>query len=240
LLEFQIKGKMRGILIMRVTEGSQKKRIFYSIFVPPLAILPMGVPLFLLSVNVSIVKDVWYLGIFISCVFMAMRDGTPLSQIGLSKRKLGLSLILAGIWELATFFFLGVIPFFAITGRLPILVPLNEAMLTSALHFMLVSVAEETWTRGLLLRRLREWRTEGSAAVLWSSTIFVLYHVPAAFLTIIQDVSLVPLLALSWSTLFVWSAGLAVIALKTGNLFGPIVAHGVDNFVSKVLYPLQI
>jgi len=208
--------------------------------VPPLAIFPIGVPLFLFGVNVSIIRDVWYLGIFISCVFMVMRDKTPLSQIGLSKRKLGLSLLLAGVWEVATFFLLGIIPFFAITGRLPILVPFNEAMLTSAFHFTLVSVAEETWVRGLLLRRLREWRTKGSAAVLWSSIIFVLYHVPVASLIVIQDVSLVPLLALSWSTLFVWSAGLAVIALKTGNLFGPIVAHGIDNFVSKVLYPLQI
>ncbi|MFB0567968.1 MAG: hypothetical protein ACETVM_05240 [Candidatus Bathyarchaeia archaeon] len=46
--------------------------------------------------------------------------------------------------------------------------------------------------------------------------------------------------ALSWLTLFVWPAGLAVTLVKTGNLFGPNVAHGVDNFVSKVLYPLQI
>lgn len=139
-----------------------------------------------------------------------------------------------------TFLLLGIVSFFAVTGRLPILVPLNEAMLTSAFHFMLVSVSEEAWIRGLLLRRLMEWRPAGSAPVVGSSLIFVLYHVPAASLIVIQDISLVPLLALSWLILFVWSAGLAVIVLKTGNLFGPIVAHGVDNFVSKVLYPLQI
>lgn len=180
------------------------------------------------------------MSIFFSCVYIAMRDKTPLSQIGLSKQKLGLSLLLASAWEVVTFLFLGIIPFFLVTGRLPILVPFNEATMTSAFHFMLVSVAEETWMRGLLLRRLREWRPEGSVPVVGSSIIFVLYHVPAASLIVIQDISLVPLLALSWLTLFVWSAGLAVIVLKTGNLFGPIVAHGVDNFVSKVLYPLQI
>jgi len=173
-------------------------------------------------------------------VYIAMRGKTPLSQIGLSKRKLGLSLLLAGVWELVTFFFLGVVPFFALTGRLPILVPLNQAMMTPAFHFVLVGVAEETWVRGLLFSRLREWRPEGSAAVVWSSILFILLHVPAASLAIIQDVSLLPLLAVSWFTLFLWSAGLAVIVLKTGNLFGPIVAHGVDDFVSKVLYPLQV
>lgn len=225
---------------MTVTESSQKKRIFYSIFVPPLVIVPIGVPLFLFGADVSIIKDVWYLSIFISCVYITIRDKTPLSQIGLAKQKLGLSLLLTGAWEVVTFFFLGIIPFFALTGKLPTLVPLNETMITPAFHFILVSVAEETWMRGLLLRRLREWRPEGPAPVVWSSIIFVLYHVPAASFVIIQDLSLVPLLALSWLTLFVWSAGLAVIVIKTGNLFGPIVAHGVDNFVSKVLYSLQI
>ncbi|NIR87179.1 CPBP family intramembrane metalloprotease [Candidatus Bathyarchaeota archaeon] len=158
----------------------------------------------------------------------------------MSKRKLGSSLLLASAWELATFLFLGLIPFFAATRRLPILVPFNEAMINSAFHFMLVGVAEETWMRGLLLKRLREWRPRGSAAVLWSSLIFVLLHVPAASLVVIQDISLILLLALSWLTLFVWSVGLAFIALKTGNLFGPIIIHGVDDFISKVLYPLQI
>jgi hypothetical protein len=225
---------------MTVTKGFPRKRIFYSIFVPPLVIIPIGVPLFLFGVNVSIVKDAWYLSIFLSCVYIALRDKTPLSQIGLSRQKLGLSLLLGGAWEVATFLLLGVTSFFAATGRLPVLVPLNEAMITSAFHFMLVSVAEETWMRGLLLRRLREWKPEGSAPVVWSSIIFVLYHVPTAFFIVLHDISLAPLLALSWLTLFVWSAGLAFIALKTGNLFGPIVAHGVDDFVSKVLYPLQI
>ncbi len=225
---------------MEVPEGFHKKRLFCSIFVPPLAIVPVGVPLFLFGVDVSIIKDIWYLSIFISCILIALRDKTPLSQIGLSKRKLGLSLLLASAWELATFLFLGLIPFFAATRRLPILVPFNEAMITSAFHFMLVGVAEETWMRGLLLKRLREWRPRGSAAVLWSSLIFVLLHVPAASLVVIQDISLILLLALSWLTLFVWSVGLAFIALKTGNLFGPIIIHGVDDFISRVLYPLQI
>jgi len=230
----------KRVLRIIMTKSSHKKRIFYSIFVPPLVIVPIGVPLFLFGVDASIIRDVWYFGIFISCVYIAMRDKTPLSHIGLSKRKLGLSLLLAGVWELVTFSFLGVVPFLALTGRLPILVSLNEAMMTPAFHFILVSVAEETWIRGLLLSRLREWRPKGSAAVVWSSIIFILLHVPAASLLILQDMSLLPLLALSWFTLFLWSAGLAFIVLKTGNLFGPIVAHGVDDFVSKVLYPLQV
>jgi len=225
---------------MTVTESFQKKRIFYSIFVPPLVIVPIGVPLFLFGVDAWIIRDVWYLGIFISCVYITIRDKTPLSQIGLSKQKLGLSLLLTGGWEVVTFLFLGIIPFFALTRRLPILAPLNETMMTSALHYTLVSVAEETWMRGLLLRRLKEWRPDGPAPVVWNSIIFVLLHVPAASLVIIEDLSLAPLLALSWLTLFVWSVGLAVIVVKTGNLFGPIVAHGVDDFVTKVLYPLQI
>jgi membrane protease YdiL (CAAX protease family) len=223
-----------------VTKGSQKKRIFYSIFVPPLVIAPVGVPLFLFGVDVSTIRGLWYLSIFISCVYITVRDKISISQIGLSKQKLGLSLLLTGVWEMVTFLFLGIIPFFALTGRLPTLAPLNETMITSALHFILVSIAEETWMRGLLLRRLREWRPVGSAPVVWSSIIFVLYHVPATSFVIIQDLSLVPLLVGGWFALFVWSAGLAVIVLKTGNLFGPIVAHGVDNFVSKVLCPLQI
>jgi len=81
---------------MTVAESFQKKRIFYSIFVPPLVIFPIGVPLFLFGADVSIIRDVWYLSIFISCVCTTIRDKTPLSQIGLSKRKMGLSLLLAG------------------------------------------------------------------------------------------------------------------------------------------------
>jgi membrane protease YdiL (CAAX protease family) len=90
--------------------------------------------------------------------------------------------------------------------------------------------------RGLLLKRLREWRPKGAAPVIWSSIIFVLLHVPSASFIIIQDMSLLPLLALSWLTLFVWAAGLALIVLKTGNLLGPIIVHWVDDFVSKALY----
>ncbi|HIE18204.1 TPA: CPBP family intramembrane metalloprotease [Candidatus Bathyarchaeota archaeon] len=130
--------------------------------------------------------------------------------------------------------------FFLATGKLPILARFNETMATSAFPFMLVSLAEETWMRGLLLKRLKEWRPEGPAPVMWSSLIFVLMHLPASSLMISQEISLLPLLLLSWSILFVWSAGLAAIVLKTGNLFGPIVIHGLDDFVSKVLYPLQI
>ena len=169
-----------------------------------------------------------------------MRENTPLSQIGLRKRKLGLSLLLSGIWEIATYIPLGILPFLWVTGKLPVLAQFNGTMVTSAFHFMLVGLAEETWMRGLLLKRLKEWRPEGSAPVIWSSIIFVLLHVSASLLTIIQDVSLLPLLLLSWLTLFIWSAGLAVITLKTGNLFGPIVIHSLDDFVSKGLYPLQI
>jgi len=225
---------------MVVPEGSHRKRVLCSIFLPPLAFTPVGVLLLLLGVDEPIIRDAWYLSIFIGCIIMALRDKTSFSQIGLTRRKLGLSLLLASAWELVTFLSLGLIPFFAATGMLPAQVPFNEGMIYSALHYMLVALAEETWMRGLLLKRLREWKPEGSAAVLWSSIIFVLFHVPAASLLIIQDVSVVPLLALSWSTLFVWSAGLACITLKTGNLFGPILVHGVDDFITKVLYPLQI
>jgi len=101
---------------------------------------------------------------------------------------------------------------------------------------MLVGLAEETWMRGLLLKRLKEWSPTGAAPVIWSSIVFVLLHVPAASFIIIQDLSLLPLLALSWLTLFVWAAGLAAIALRTGNLLGPIIVHWLDDFVSKVRY----
>lgn len=222
------------------TRSSPKRRIFFSIFVPPLVFAPVGVLLFLLDVEVSILRDAWYLSIFVCCLTIAIRDKTPLSQIGLSKRKLVSSLLLASAWEIVTYVFLGILPFFAITGKLPILVPFNEAMIPPVFHYMLVGLAEETWMRGLLLKRLREWRPEGSTAIVGSSIIFVLLHVPAASLIIVQDISLVPLIALSWLTLFIWSAGLAVTALRTGNLSGPIVVHWLDNLVSKVLYPLQL
>ena len=222
------------------TRSPLDKRILFSIFVPPLSFAPIGMLLLLLDVNVSIIRDGWYLSIFISCILMVMREKTPLSQIGLTKQKLGLSLLLSGIWEITTYTLLGILPFLLVTGKMPTLVQLNGTMVTSAFHFMLVGLAEETWMRGLLLKRLREWRSEGPALIMWSSIIFILLHLPASSLMIIQDVSLLPLLLLSWSTLFVWSAGLAVIALKTGNLFGPIIIHSLDDFVSKGLYPLQI
>jgi len=139
-----------------------------------------------------------------------------------------------------TYISIGILPFFLEAGKLPILVQFNETMIASAFHFMLVGLAEETWMRGLLLMRLKEWRPEGAAPIIWSSIIFVLLHVPTSSLMIIRNMSLLPLILLSWLILFVWSAGLAVIMLKTGNLFGPIVIHGLDDFVSKVLYPLQI
>ena len=58
------------------------------------------------------------------------------------------SLFLSTGWELATYILLGILPYSARTGRLPILIPFNETMAYSALHFMLVSLAEETWVRG--------------------------------------------------------------------------------------------
>jgi len=161
-------------------------------------------------------------------------------KIGLTKQKLGLSLLLSGVWETVTYILLGILPFLLATGKMPILARFNEIMITSAFHFILVGLAEETWMRGLLLMRLKEWRPEGPAPVIWSSIIFILLHVPASSLMIIRNINLLPLLLLSWLTLFVWSAGLAVIVLKTGNLFGPIIIHGLDAIVSKVLYPLQV
>ena len=223
---------------MEVSEGSHIKKVFYSIFVPPLAIFPIGLTLFFMGVDVGIIKDIWYLSIFVSCVILTLRDGTPLSRIGLSRRGLGLSLLLTSAWEIVTFIFLGLIPIFIIRGRLPKLVPFKMSMITSVFHFMLVGVSEETWIRGLLLKRLREWRPKGSTAVLYSSTVFVLFHVPAAIPIVIKDISIIPNLALSWSTLFVWSAGLAFITIKTGNLFGPIIIHGLDNIISKVIFSL--
>jgi len=225
---------------MSVTKSSIKKRIFFSILVPPLVFAPIGTLLFLLGVDATILRDAWYLSIFISCVILTIRGSIPLSEIGLSRKKFGFSLLLSSAWEIATYILLGILPFFARTGRLPILVPFHEAMVYSAFHFMLVGLAEETWIRGLLLKRLREWRPKGAAPIIWSSIIFVLFHVPAASFIIAQDVSLLPLLALSWLTLFVWAVGLAVIVLKTGNLLGPIIIHWLDDFVSKVLYLWQI
>ena len=214
------------------------RRILFSIFVPPLLFAPIGVLLFLSGVETSILKDGWYLSIFLSCLMISMRERTSLSQIGLTKRNLGLSLLLSSMWEIVTYILLGITPFFLITRTLPILIQLDETMIFPASHFMLVGLAEETWMRGLLLKRLREWKPKGSAPIIWSSIIFVLLHLPASSIMIIQDPSVLPLLLLSWSTLFIWSAGLAVIVLKTGNLFGPIVIHGLDDFVSKVLYSL--
>ena len=222
------------------TRSILNKRILFSIFLPPLSFAPIGIPFFLLGVNTSILRDGWYISIFIICVTIAMREKTSLSKIGLTKQKLGSSLLLASIWETVTYIPLGIPPFFLATGKLSILVQLDETMITSAFHYMLVGLAEEIWMRGLLLRRLKEWKPEGPAPILWSSIIFVSLHVPASSLTIIRETSLLPLLLLSWLILFVWSAGLAVITLKTGNLLGPIVIHGLDDFVSKVLHPLQM
>jgi len=196
---------------------------------------PLGIPLFLLGIDVLILRDAWYLSIFISCVVLAILSNTPLPEIGLSTERFGLSLLLSTGWELVTYILLCIGPYFARTGRLPIQVPFNETMAYPAFHFLLVGLAEETWMRGLLLKRLRDWRPEGAAPVTWSSIIFVLLHVPAAFFTMIQDPGLLPLVALSWLTLFVWAVGLAVIVLKTGNLLGPVIIHWLDDFVSKVL-----
>jgi len=225
---------------MVATKGSLKKGIPFSILVPPLVFAPLAIPLFLLGIDVSILRDAWYLSIFISCVILAILSKTPLSEIGLSTERFGLSLLLSTAWELVTYILLGIGPYFARTGRLPILVPLNETMAYSAFHFMLVGLAEETWMRGLLLKRLREWRPRGAAPIIWSSIIFVLLHVAAASSIVVQDPSLLPLLALSWLTLFVWAAGLAIIMLKTENLLGPIIIHWLDDFVSKALYIWQM
>ena len=218
-----------------VQTRTSKKSILFSILVPPLVFAPLAIPLFLLGIDVSILRDAWYLSIFISCVILAILSNTPLTRIGLSTERFGLSLLLSTGWELVTYILLGIGPYFARTGRLPIQVPFNETMAYSAFHFLLVGLAEETWMRGLLLKRLRDWRPEGAAPVTWSFIVFVLLHVPAASFTIIQDPSLLPLLALSWLTLFVWAVGLAVIVLKTGNLLGPVIIHWLDDFVSKVL-----
>jgi len=235
-----MRGSHRVARIQMPSRHSIGERILFALFVPPLAFAPIGIPLFLLGVEVTILRDAWYLSIFIACLFLVLWEGTPPSQIGVSKKNLISSLLLAGVWEALTYILLGVLPFFALTGRTPILVPFSEGMVTPALRFMLVGIAEETWMRGLLLERLRGWKPRGPVPVVSSSAIFVLYHVPAAFPILTKDVSVAPLLAFGWSTLFVWSVGLAQIVLKTRNLLGPIAVHGLDDFLSKILYPLQI
>ena len=71
--------------------------------------------------------------------------------------------------------------------------------------------SEELFFRGLLLPQV---------GLLWSSVIFGVLHTGSR--------KLIPMGA--WAA--VVGALLALVYLKTGNLFIPMVAHGVNNFVS--------
>jgi len=224
---------------MKRSRGARRK-LAYAIVVPPFVSAPVCILLYVLGVSVDAIKDVWYAGMFAGSIWLANRDGTSLSQIGLTKRRCGTSLALAAIWETVTFFLVGVPIFFLVAGRWPSLMTLDSRMVYPALHFMLVGLGEETWFRGLIMRRLLDSGAGSVAAVVSSTALFLLFHVPASAPMLFQNPGLMPLYLTSMSSLFLWSAGFAVIALKTGNIVGPVVLHAVDDFASKILYPLSI
>jgi len=120
------------------------------------------------------------------------------------------------------------------------LMALNSSMVYPAFHFVLVGLGEETWFRGLIMRGLLDSGAGSVATVVSNTALFVLFHVPASAPMLSQNPGLMALYLMSMSSLFLWSAGFAVIALKTGNILGPVVLHAVDDFVSKVLYPLSV
>jgi len=212
----------------------------YALVVPPLFAAPLCILLYLLGADINPIKDLWYVGILIGSIWMARKDGITLNGIGLARKGCCKSLTLATIWETATFLMIGVPTFYLLTGRLPALMPLSSGMTYAAVHFALVGLAEETWFRGLVMRRLLDHGMDGVVAVVWNATLFILIHVPASVPMLLESPALFPPYLLSMSSLFLWSAGFAVIALRTSNIVGPIVLHGVDDFVSKILYPLSI
>jgi len=61
------------------------RKLAYAIVVPPLVSAPVCILLYVLGVSVDAIKDVWYAGMFAGSIWLANRDGTSLSQIGLQE-----------------------------------------------------------------------------------------------------------------------------------------------------------
>jgi len=219
---------------MRKSRGMWGK-VAYALIIPPFLTAPVCILMYLLGVDVNAIKDLWYVGIFIGSVWLAKSDGISLNNIGLTRKGCGRSFVLAAVWEATTFFMVGVPIFYLLAGRLPGLIPFNAHMFYMAFHFALVGLAEETWFRGLVLRRLLDLGMGGVAAVACNAALFTFIHVPASVPILLENPALLPSYLLSMSSLFLWSAGFAEISLKTYNIVGPVVLHGVDDFVSKAL-----
>lgn len=159
-----------------------------------------------------------YLYFLASCLFIGLRRWN-LSQLGLNRRGLGLSLICGIILIVArTLVILGTDLF---SGLRPI--TLGGLAGDIAFLFGLVGLIEELLFRGLIYRALDEWR--GARLAIWGSALaFGLYHVGGQG----------PLVGLGG---FIIGVIFGAIRWRAGGIVGLILVHGLVDITAMEMLP---
>lgn len=102
--------------------------------------------------------------------------------------------------------------------------------------WIFVGIGEEILFRGYFLNQLHLVFTSGSArkrtllAVLFSSLLFSLWHLPVRIYELVNGESSVVLILLSVLVLFVLALGFAWLFIRTGNILLVGLVHGVMDF----------
>ena len=172
-------------------------------------------------VNIAIRLVVWVLPVFLYLRYIDHVD--PFGYLKLKQNwKRGL---LAGLL-LALFIFLGNLPGYGIPHPGRPLFTWNSFLSTS----VLVGFIEEIPYRGFILQKFEE-RLGFWAANLITSLLFLSVHLPGW-------ISLHLLTAHNVIFVFIFSALMAIVFKFGRSLWGPIVSHSLNDFLSAVLFRL--
>jgi membrane protease YdiL (CAAX protease family) len=102
--------------------------------------------------------------------------------------------------------------------------------------WIFVGIAEELLFRGYLLERFQQafvkWsdRKRTVTAVLVSSLLFALWHIPVRIYELVNGESSIPLILLSVVILFVMGVGFSWLFIRSGNILLVGLVHGVMDY----------
>jgi len=149
-----------------------------------------------------------------------------------------LFLLVIGLIGIVLGFFLGDIPIptsVSNSGQVPPWFPYYMIIYS----FFPVAVVEEAWARGYMLDRLMPQHpsnlVKALPAVLLSSLLFTLYHLPSYLR--LYSLSAQWVVALLAGNVFPWSVGLSIayVRARARNILGPVLVHFLADAIPYIL-----